>query len=151
MSDAVNMVYYKVFMMTAEMHRENWGNEESEWDEEIITLDEIKEWGIESYELDSSDSTGDAGLINETIKSGVVCLSQEINLKEESIFRIYYTIDSKNEDISIGILQPAGVIRYIICSEYINYDFNITQTGKYKIYVYNNSGEDVNIFISYAY
>ena len=146
----MNRVYYKIFMNTANMIKIDV-DEENKWEEEIITLNELKEQVKKIEELELKSLPDGSGVIEGTLNTETLEIYSDIYLTEGNCFRIISTIDPQNEDVKIGMLQPDGTIRYISCSEHMSYNFDIAQSGIYEICIYNNCADDVYVFITYAY
>ncbi|MBQ9609301.1 MAG: M56 family metallopeptidase [Lachnospiraceae bacterium] len=150
-SDISNKLYLNVFFNTAKMVAESEVNCKDIYDEEVLNLSEIEKNGAEFIELSTIASTDISGIITGDLRVGESGISSEIYLEKNINLDIAYIVEPLNKKVKIGIIQPDDSIRYISNDTIVGYNFEIAQSGEYKILIINESDTDINISISYAY
>ncbi|MBQ9609302.1 MAG: M56 family metallopeptidase [Lachnospiraceae bacterium] len=150
-ADVSDKLYFKVFLNTTKKVAENETEYKDLYDEEILYLSELEKNGVEFKDLSTIVSTDTSGIVTGSLRTGESGASSDIYLDENINLNFAFIVEPQDRKVKIGIIFPDGVIKYISNDTIIGYDFLITQSGKYRIYVLNNSGENVEISISYAY
>lgn len=89
--------------------------------------------------------------INWTVNNGVTYASGMFYPTNGSTVSAAVSVSPSGKTISLGLLQPNGVMKYVSGSGNFSHTFSVTQSGAHKICVVNNSGVTVTVTGFYAY
>ena len=79
------------------------------------------------------------------VKNNVVHKSVEFQAKAKEKISISVSIVPTNKTVEAGIISSNGATTYVRGKEAITHDFVISKSGKYRVYVKNESGSKVRI------
>lgn len=140
MSEGVAYAYETVSKTFVEMdeveEEENLEDELVEYTwipDETVTLNYVNEDGIELLTLESFDCT---------LKDQIYSTSG-IWLKEGDQLTVSVGVSPSDVNVKVGIVQPNGVWRYVYSSGKIDHTFEITQNGRHKVFIWNETDTEI--------
>ena len=126
--------------------------EDSSPTEEIVEPASEADPGITEY-------TGEV-TVNQNARSATVSFDWRIpakSLMKTSTFKVQkgqtisvYALNTSSETYDMGIINSAGTKRYVNGTHSESYDFTITQTGYYSVFIRNPGSTAINVSGSYA-
>ena len=126
----------------------------TDFEEEVLSTPELPEYeesgeipGIveETGEIESFSRSGTGFNFKWTVANGVRKTTDEFNAKAGERISITVYILPDNKNVKVGIVKPNGKRRYVTgCGTVMN-SFSLNVSGKYKVFVGNNSGTKVTV------
>lgn len=86
-----------------------------------------------------------------TVNSNVQMCSSYFYCEQGDEVTITVNVDPDDVYIRVGLERADGYIRYVYSKNRISHTFAVSDTGMWRIYVENTSGEDVTVEGSYIY
>lgn len=111
--------------------------------EETVEYIETVEEAFKGFQVEEAEEMARSRAINWTIKNKYVMKSVEFSKTKGSSIDVAVCIDPSDRQVTVGIIRPDGKAQYIYGKGAISHSFKVEETGKYRVYITNNSGVDV--------
>ena len=83
-----------------------------------------------------------------TIKAHRAQCSHDFQASSGQTISVSCTVDNRDAQIRLGIIDPDNTLRYIVCSGAGAHVFTLTKTGNYSVYVHNLSDYEINVVVT---
>ena len=115
-------------------------------DPELIEYTEYGETPGITEELGESEyATRSIRIINWTVRNNVRKTSAEFQAASGGSISVMVDVVPEDKNVSVGIIEPDGTRRYVNGKDHIDHVYELTQSGKYRVYVENKSGVSVTV------
>ena len=115
-------------------------------DPELVEYTEYGETPGITEELGESEyGTRSIRIINWTVRNNVRKTSAEFQAASGGSISVMVDVVPEDKNVSVGIIEPDGTRRYVNGKDHIDHVYELTQSGKYRVYVENKSGVSVTV------
>ncbi|MEY8430207.1 M56 family metallopeptidase [Lachnospiraceae bacterium 48-42] len=99
----------------------------------------------ETGEIEMFSRSGTAFNFNWTVANGVRKVTDEFSAEAGGQITITVIVSPSNKSVKVGIVKPNGKRSYTTGSGTVCKSFSLNASGKYKVFVENNSGTKVTV------
>lgn len=99
----------------------------------------------ETGEIEMFSRSGTAFNFNWTVANGVRKVTDEFSAEAGGQITITVIVSPSNKSVKVGIVKPDGKRSYTTGSGTVCKSFSLNASGKYKVFVENNSGTKVTV------
>jgi len=143
-SSALANGYIALFNKTAVfIEEEAEPRAKTEYVEYTEAIDETED--VEIGEIRFGKSMESAGWFEWTLDSGASMKSGEFYVEAGSCVQMNVRVNPSNVNIRMGLQTPYGTYRYIVGSGSVEHDFQITQSGNYRVYIKNQGSVETSV------
>ncbi len=146
---AVTLETAELYMSAEDNTKIEVTSEEEKIHQYEVFVDNDQNSIIQIVEISEEQTTRAINAVDWVVRNNYRVVGPYFNCEEGDIVTVMFEILPSNITVKVGIEDVDGTRVYINSSDFVSSDFLIEESGKYRIYVENLSGQDATVTGNY--